>query len=424
MWVSREPIGPPTDGTRPGSRKACRSVSKSEQPKSYGGLRVLIAGGGVAGLEALLALRALAGDLVDLELLAPEPAFWYRPLAVAEPFEAGRVHQFELAGIAESVGAGFTLGELTSVDSDACIARTGHGAEIGYDALVITCGALPRTWLPGALTFRGPADSDAFRRVLAEVDNGSVRTIGFTLPPTGVWPLPIYELALLTATYLAHRAAQVELALVTPEPAPLSLFGEAAGDSIRDLLSQHGISLYAGRYPARYEAGILELVPYETLAVERVVALPRLEGRQILGIPQNVDGFIATDLSGRVQGLASVYAAGDITQFPIKQGGIAAQQADAVAEVIAAHAGAAVQPHRFQPVLRGLLLTGGVPRYLRNEPHGGQGDTSTVAGEPLWWPPGKIVGRHLAPYLASHGGFELQPPAGTIGALEIEIDLP
>ena len=399
-------------------------MTKTEHAKSYGGLRVLIAGGGVAGLEALLALRALAGDLVDLELVAPEPAFWYRPLAVAEPFDAGRAHHFELAAIAEYASASFTLGQLASVDADARTARTSQGAEIGYDALVIACGALPRAWLAGALTFRGPADSDAFRRLLAEAETGNVRSIAFTLPGAGVWPLPLYELALLTATHLAHRAKHVELTLVTPEPAPLSLFGEAASDTVRDLLSKHGISLHTGRYPARYKAGVLELVPGKTLAAERVVALPRLEGPRILGIPQDADGFIATDLSGRVRGLASVYAAGDITQFPIKQGGIAAQQADAVAEVIAAQAGATVQPHRFQPVLRGLLLTGGAPRYLRSEPHGGRGDTSTVTNEPLWWPPAKIVGRYLAPFLASHGGFELQPPADTTGALAIEIDLP
>jgi sulfide:quinone oxidoreductase len=424
MRVFRERIGPGTDGTRRPSGKACSSVTKTEHPKSYGGLRVLIAGGGVAGLEALLALRALAGDLVDLELLAPEPAFWYRPLSVAEPFDAGRAHHFELAAIAESTSASFTLGQLASVDADARILRTGQGAEIGYDALVIACGALPRAWLTGALTFRGPADSDAFRRLLAEAESGSVRSIAFTLPATGVWPLPLYELALLTATHLAQRDKQVELALVTPEPAPLSLFGESAGYAVRDLLSERGISLHTGSYPVRYEAGRLELVPAATLLAERVVALPRLEGPQILGIPQDEDGFIATDLSGRLPGLTNVYAAGDITQFPVKQGGIAAQQADAVAEVIAAQAGAAVQPHRFQPVLRGLLLTGGAPRYLRSEPHGGQGETSAVADEALWWPPAKIVGRYLAPFLARHGGFELQPPADRTGALEIEIDLP
>jgi sulfide:quinone oxidoreductase len=424
MRVFRERIRPGTDGIRRVSGKACPSVTKTEPPKSYGGLRVLIAGGGVAGLEALLALRALAGDLVDLELLAPEPAFWYRPLAVAEPFDAGRAHHFELAAIAESSSATFTLGQLASVDADTRTARTSQGAEIDYDALLIACGALPRAWLAGALTFRGPADSDAFGRLLAEAESGSVRSIAFTAPAAGGWPLPLYELALLTATHLERRGKDVELALVTPEPAPLSLFGEPASFAVRDLLSERGISLHTGSYPVRYEAGRLELVPAATLLAERVVALPRLEGPRILGLPQDADGFIATDLSGRLPGVTNVYAAGDITQFPIKQGGIAAQQADAVAEVIAAQAGAAVQPHRFKPVLRGLLLTGGEPRYLRGEQHGGQGDTSAVSDEPLWWPPGKIVGRYLAPYLASHGGFELQPPTDKTGALEIEIDLP
>lgn len=396
-------------------------MARTDGPKSFGGLRVLIAGGGVAGLETLLALRALAGDLVDLELLALEPKFWYRPLSVAEPFDAGRALHLELAEIAESAAARFTLGQLASVDTDASLARTGHGAEIDYDVLVIACGAVPRPALAGALTFRGPADSDAFRQLLADAESGRVGSIAFVLPTPVVWPLPLYELALLTATKLEEHDKQVELTLVTPEAAPLSLFGQAASDAVRALLRDHGIRLRTDSYATRFEAGRLELVPETMLVAERVVALPRLEGSQILGIPQDADGFIATDSSGLVSGLTNVYAAGDITEFPIKQGGIAAQQADAVAEVIAAQAGAAVQPHPFQPVLRGLLLTGGAARYLRSKPHG---DTTTVSTEPLWWPPNKIVGRYLAPFLARHGGLEIQPPADQTGAVEIEIDLP
>ena len=52
-------------------------------------LRVVIAGGGVAGLEAMLALRELAGDRVDIELLSPSDEFVYRPMLVAEPFGSG-----------------------------------------------------------------------------------------------------------------------------------------------------------------------------------------------------------------------------------------------------------------------------------------------------------------------------------------------
>jgi sulfide:quinone oxidoreductase len=385
-------------------------MANTSLPRSYGGLRVLIAGGGVAGLETLLALRELAGDLVDIELLAPEPAFWYKPLAVAEPFGAGQARHFELAGIAEAAEATFTLGQLTSVDDDARIARTSHGAEIRYDALVVACGVLSRPAIAGALTFRGPADSDAFRRLLDDAETGGIRSIAFALPDASAWPLPLYELALLTARRLEHGANDVALTLVTPEPAPLSLFGEAASEAVRALLREHEIKLLAGSRPVRYESGRLELVPEATLLAERVVALPRLEGTRILGIPQDADGFIATDLSGRVHGLAHVYAAGDITQFRIKQGGIATQQADAVAEAIAAQAGASVQPHRFRPVLRGLLLTGDTPRYLRRDPLDNRDETSTVAGDALWWPPSKIAGRYLAPFLARYAELELKLP--------------
>jgi sulfide:quinone oxidoreductase len=394
----------------------------TQRPRTFGGLRVVIAGGGVAALEALLALRELAGDLVDLELLAPDPEFWYRPLAVAEPFGAGRAEHFDLASIASSVSAGYTLDRLASVDVETRVARTGHGALLHYDALVLACGALPRPWLANALTFRGPADSDAFRRILAEAESGAVRSIAFVAPAVGGWLLPLYELALLTAGHLTRSRKEVELTLATPERTPLALFGAAASDTVRALLDEHGIKLHTSRTATHYEAGQVELFPGTTIAAERVVTLPRLEGIRILGIPQDPDGFVATDLSGRVLGVPSLYAAGDITQFPVKQGGIAAQQADAAAETIAALAGAGNQPKRFEPVLRGLLLTGGTAQFLRNAPaHAGEA-AGTITADALWWPPAKIVGRYLAPYLATHAGVEVDPPEAQ-EAHEIHVNL-
>ena len=52
---------------------------------------MLIAGGGIAGLEAMLALSELADDRVDIELLTPSDEFVYRPMLVAEPFGSGEV---------------------------------------------------------------------------------------------------------------------------------------------------------------------------------------------------------------------------------------------------------------------------------------------------------------------------------------------
>jgi sulfide:quinone oxidoreductase len=387
--------------------------------------RLLIAGGGVAALEAALALRALAEDRVSVELLAPEPQFWYRPLAVAEPFGLGEVRQFELPELAAAAGATFSPGALTGVDVENGQAQTSAGSSIPYDVLLVACGAGPTAAVPGALTFRGPADTEKIRRLLEEIVAGQVGRIAFVVPWGAVWSLPIYELALMTAAYLAEReVGHVELALVTPEDEPLQLFGRAGSEAVRELLEERGIAVHTGACPVELLDGELRLVPEGTIAADRVVALPRLRGPRIDGLPQTVEGFLPVDAHGHVHGLADVYAAGDITSFPVKQGGIATQQADAAAELIAANAGADISPQPFRPVLRGLLLTGRRPRYLRHEITGGAGDASAASPEPLWWPPAKIVGRYLAPFLGAFAGVESPPEAPAApGALPVEVEL-
>jgi sulfide:quinone oxidoreductase len=140
------------------------------------------------------------------------------------------------------------------------------------------------------------------------------------------------------------------------------------------------------------------------MPVDRIVTLPRLVGPRLRGVPCAANGFVGTDAHGRVMKLDGVFAAGDATGFPIKHGGLAAQQADAVAETIAAWAGADIDPQPFRPVLRGVLLTGGPARFLRAELDGGAGDASIVAREALWWPPNKLSARYLAPYLSGQAG--------------------
>jgi sulfide:quinone oxidoreductase len=387
--------------------------------------RVLIAGGGVAALEAALALRALAEDRVSVELLAPEPEFWYRPLAVAEPFDLGEVRQFDLPELAAAAGATFSPGALTGLDAGGRQVQTSAGSSIPYDVLLVACGAGPTVAVPGALTFGGPADTEKIRRLLEEIDAGQVGRVAFVVPWGAVWSLPIYELALMTANYLAERQVDhVELALVTPEDEPLELFGPAGSDAVRELLDERGIAVRTGSCPVELVDGELRLVPKGTIAAERVVALPRLRGPRIDGLPQTVEGFVPVDAHGQVHGLADVYAAGDITSFPVKQGGIATQQADAAAELIAANAGADLTPEPFRPVLRGLLLTGRQPRYLRHELTGGAGDVSSASPEPLWWPPAKIVGRYLGPFLGAFAGVESSPEAPAApGSVRVEVEL-
>jgi sulfide:quinone oxidoreductase len=356
-------------------------VSDSRTPESYRGAHVLIAGGGVAALEAAFALRALAGDLVDLEILAAEPKFFYRPQAVFEPFGGVRVQAFELAELAKGLGANLTLGELASVVPEARVVRTAQGMTVPYDVLVIATGATPTAVLRDAVQFRGPADDDRIAAIALSSTRDDDSPLTLAIPARRTWPLPIYELAF-------------GLRSISDRPLTLATVEQAAGEALGRTGSAHLAALLASR-----SVKLVTNVDFEGFARETTIAAPELRGARIFGIPADDDGFIPTNLFGAVRGVEDVYAAGDITCSVVKHGSLAAAQADTVAESIAAAAGAALAPSPFRPVLRALLACGSESLWVRRDladPH----DSGLVSQEPLWSPPAKIFARHLAPALA------------------------
>lgn len=369
--------------------------------------RVVIAGGGVAGVEGLLALGALAAGRVTVELIDPEPEFAYRPLSVAEPFDLADVRTVPLAELAAEHDARYRQDALAEVDSRRGTVLTRAGAELPFDFLLVAVGARASEALPGAMTFRGAQDVAEFGGLVADLERRAVRRVVFAVPHPVRWPLPIYELALLTATHLAARDVHdAQIAVVTHERDPLDVFGPGASERVASLAAAAGVELITTSAPASVEPDGLVLMSGATVPADRVVTLPKLDVPAIPGVPQGPRGFIPTDLHLRVEGLENVYAAGDATWYPIKQGGLATQQADVAAAAIAAGAGASVEPRPFHPVLRGILLGGGKPVHMRADP----GQASAHQGvEPLWWPPGKVAGRYLAPYLATRAGDVPQP---------------
>jgi sulfide:quinone oxidoreductase len=219
------------------------------------------------------------------------------------------------------------------------------------------------------------------------------------VPREATWSLAAYELALLTAAERdARRLQGVELSLVTHETAPLGIFGDASSELVAERLRESGVSLHTSTTVERFDSRGLTLSGGGALEVDRAVALPAVEVPPLPGLPQRGRGFVITDADMQVFGLDRVWAAGDVTSFPIKQGGLAAQQADVAARGIAVRAGARVDGTPFQPVLRAALITGGVPEFLRTRLGVAEGESSI--GRALWWPPVKLAGDYLAPYLA------------------------
>jgi sulfide:quinone oxidoreductase len=281
---------------------------------------VLIAGGGVAGLETLLALHALAADRVDITILAPELKFINRSMAVEQPFKVQRVRGLRLEATAAELGARWHRGALDRVEHDRHRVVTRDGDELPYDRLVLALGAHPqREWQSGeVLTFHGGRDGPSYRLLLHQLRDGRIDKLAFVKPAGPSWPLPLYDLALMTAAECAaHDLQGVELSLITPEQEPLGIFGSRASVAIRRLLDESGVTLHTSSYGVPNPPGRLDISPgARSLAVDRIVTEPRLVGPSLRGIPSGSDGFIHTDRHGRVPGMDDVFAAGDTTTFP------------------------------------------------------------------------------------------------------------
>jgi sulfide:quinone oxidoreductase len=364
---------------------------------------VVIAGGGFAAVEGLLALWALGSEHVRVTLVAPEPRLFYRPAATAEVFEDHPPRCYDLEEITSDLGAAFAKARVVSVGSQRRYVRLSSGARLTYDDLMLATGGRATAGVAGALMFRGQDDVPALRRLVREIDREKARRVAFALPAGTSWPLPLYELALLFSSHAAERDLHTEIMLVTPERAPLEVFGPEASRLVGSLLAEQGISFVGHAIPDHVtDSASLTLRSGRIVEVDRVVAVPELRGRSISGVPTDHAGFVPIDSTGRVQDLPNVYAAGDMTTFPVKQGGLAAQQADGIAQAILAAAGVAAVERRVPRILQARLIGGRDPLFLRAElDECGRATSAALSRKaPSEDPIGnKVLARYLTPYL-------------------------
>jgi sulfide:quinone oxidoreductase len=354
--------------------------------------RVVIAGGGVAAIEAALALRDLARKRVSITIATASSEFVYRPFAVIRPFQSAPTYRLELAQIASDVAAELVFDTAVGVDPKGCRLLLSGRASLGYDALLIAIGARAEATMGGGtITPWDWGGGHAYRAMLASMRKGRVKNVTFVVPPGTVWPLPLYELALLTSAYVIEDAIRdVSLTVVTVEKEPLDVFGAEASAELSALLRQRGITVVLNSEIRSMEEGLVRTAGGASIPSDATVAVPVIRPRQFSGVPTDEAGFIIVDDYCRVAIDGDVFAVGDCTNLPVKQGGLAAQQADTAAAGIAAIAGAPVAPTALQPQLQAFLFTGESPLRL------GRPRTDKGRGDPA---PEKIEARYLTPYL-------------------------
>jgi sulfide:quinone oxidoreductase len=363
--------------------------------------KVVICGAGVAGVEGLLRLRKLAGDRVEITLLSAKEEFAYRPIAVLEPFAKGQADRYSVARIAADTGARWVRDNLASVDRDSRKVHTSGGELLDYDALLLAVGGRERKPPEHMEVFSDRNADEMYRAILSDIEAGKVKSMAFVMPSGPSWPLPLYELALLTAEEM-HDKVPLDISFITPERLPMRVFGEEAAEAVAKILRDAGIRLYCdadvrvtGSRHLRLQSSGTDLHP------DRIVTLPTITGPNIAGIAGDaVHRFLAIDDRCRVLGAdGRIFAAGDATDLPVKHGGVGAQQADTAAAGIAHLAGVVEAPGPMHPVIRGMLLTGNFPLYLMAHVIAGRGWQAEIYDNPPWPPDEKVIAEELGSYL-------------------------
>ncbi len=365
---------------------------------------VVVCGGGIAGAEALLRLHRLANDKLDVTLISPDDDLVYRPLTVVEPFARDAVRRYPIARIAADAGARWMKDSLAWLDREQRVVHTSGANSIGYDALLLAIGGRERSHSNFADTFTGRDGGDLYRKIIEDIGAGRVTRLAFVLPPGPAWPLPLYELAIMTARFARYGAIPLDISVSIADARPLAVLGPDAGLRIELLLGELGITLHANTDPLIPARGRLSLHRGEPdLEVDRIVTLPSISGPNIAGIPGFAfDRFLHIDEFGQVRNAGGrIFAAGDATDQPVKQGGISAQQADTAAAAIVHLAGLGPRPAPLRPRIDAKLITGGVPIYLSAYVIDGLGWQTSFHDQPPWSPDDKIAAEELGPYLRS-----------------------
>jgi sulfide:quinone oxidoreductase len=363
-------------------------------------LRVVVVGGGVAALETALALRELGPEQTATMVIAPNDEFVYRPMTVREPFAYPAARRYPLAQIVRYAGADLLTDQLDYVEPDKHTLHTKAGEALEYDAVVLALGAHAVPRYQHAITIDDQRMDETLHGLIQDIEGGYVDSLAFVAPGRMAWPLPLYELALMTAGRAYDMNIDLSTTIITPEDSPLAIFGSTASSAITERLERANVKTINSAYVEVPSSGEVVINPGDRhLHVKRVIALPELCGPPVRGIPLGEHGFIRVDPYGRARDVEGVYAAGDAIDFPIKHGGVGSQEADVVAQSIAALAGASVTPEPFNPVIHGMLLTDDKPLYLTAKITGGHGFSSGITDTATWSPPSKIAAKYLAPYL-------------------------
>ena len=191
--------------------------------------RVLIAGSGVAAVEAVLALRHIAGRGFEIELLAPvararAPAGVRRGAVRARCAAAARPPRPRAPLCGDARGRASSRPSTRAAGPPASPRAAAAGTTTCWSP-----SARARPALPGALDVPRPGRRAGGRSGARRGRARPSPQLVVASRPAATWPLPAYELAIMARDRRRAASPDATVTCVTPEREPLWIFGEAAG---------------------------------------------------------------------------------------------------------------------------------------------------------------------------------------------------
>jgi len=311
--------------------------------------RVVVLGGGFAGLETAFHLRHSLGDRVHLTIVSEQPYFLFKPNTIYIPFGANPDDfKIPLERPARRKQIELIHGRALEIDLAGKQVVT-EGAKVPYDHLVVATGAAMRPGeIPGltehALTPWTPDEMlrlrHGFGRLVEEAHAGRRQSLLFLIPPNNKCSGPLYELVMMADTWLREQRVRdrVDLTWSTYEDGYIQAFGPRLNTVVTSEFEERGIRGHKGYVVTGIEPGVVRYQNGERLSFDLLVSFPPYIAKESFsGLPVDDRGFVHVDPdSRRVKGHEEIFAVGDAADFPIKQAFLALLQGDAAAAHLAA----------------------------------------------------------------------------------------
>lgn len=340
--------------------------------------RVLIAGGGVAGLECALALRR-ARVSARIQLVTPSGPFPWTALGVGAALAPEGLPRVSLEHLLRHADVDLVDGELATVAASRRVVHLRDRRELSCDALVLAHGRPPATPPAGMLTLGSPPGDALLRRVAGDVRAGLVTRLVLVVPRGVTWPIAAYDVALAIAA-LAREGVAPDITIITHESAPMSLLGARLSGALHARLAAAGVRVFAACEVREVRDGELGLDPRGHLPGGAVLTLPLGGGHRVPGLPHDARGFLLTDAQTSVGGASGVFAIGDAGAGGPRHAAAAAAQGQIAARAIRATLAGRAPGRTRQLSTRELAVGAGVGRLLAHAPH-----RALVDVVPGWW---------------------------------------